>query len=125
MRRNAPFAPWQDLAFRRLYFCSQALKLLTLAAGYPVEQAAVIHCGIDIDRFAERRVGDRFERLLYVGRLAEDKDPLSAIRAMKLLPDHFTLSIYGRGDTAYSKRLKEEAETLGDARGDGRAASRH
>ena len=114
VRRNAPFAPWQDLALRRLYFCSQALKLLTLAAGYPVEQAAVIHCGIDIDRFAERRVGDRFKRLLYVGRLAEDKDPLTAIRAMKLLPDHFTLSIYGRGDTAYSKRLKEEAETLGD-----------
>jgi glycogen synthase len=111
--RNAPFAPWPELTFRRIYFCSEALKLLTLAAGYPVEHAAVIHCGIDVDRFAERKSGDRFARLLYVGRLAEDKDPLTAIRAMKLLPERFSLSIYGRGDVAYSERLKQEAETLG------------
>ena len=60
----------------------------------------------------ERRTGDRFTRLLYVGRLAEDKDPLTAIRAMKLLPERFTLSIYGRGDANYVERLKKETETL-------------
>ena len=103
-----------ELSFHRLYFCSEALKKLTLASGYPVEHAAVIHCGIATDRFAERGAGDRFTRLLYVGRLAEDKDPLTAIRAMKLLPERFTLSIFGRGDADYPERLKEEAETLRD-----------
>ena len=113
IKKRAPFAPWNDIAFRRIYFCSEALKRITIAKGYALEHAAVIYCGIETEAFAVRDEESRFTRLLYVGRLAEDKDPLVAVRAMKLLPQHFTLSIYGRGDADYTKRLQEEARDLG------------
>ena len=114
IRKRAPFVPWADLQFRRIYFCSEALKRITIEKGYALEHAAVIHCGIETAKFAQRPAGERFSRLLYVGRLAEDKDPLCAVRAMKSLPPHFTLAIYGRGDAEYTELLKREAVGLGD-----------
>ncbi|MEI8343292.1 MAG: glycosyltransferase family 4 protein, partial [Verrucomicrobiota bacterium] len=113
IRQRAPYAPWNDIRFRRIYFCSEALKRITLEKGYPLEHAAVIYCGIETEKFAQRPDDARFTRLLYVGRLAEDKDPLTAVRAMKRLPEKFTLSIYGRGDEDYVARLHDEAKELG------------
>ncbi len=114
IERQAPFAAWDEIKFRRIYFCSDALKQLTIAKGYALEHASVIYCGIETRKFARRPESDRFTRLLYVGRLAEDKDPLTAIRALKLLPEKFTLSLFGRGDEAYTALLRKEAESLGN-----------
>jgi len=113
IRRRAPFAPWDRIQFRRIYFCSEALKKITLEKGFPVAHAAVIYCGIETGKFLRRPSNTRFSRLLYVGRLSEDKDPLTAIRAMKKLPEHFTLSLFGRGDAGYTDQLKSEAGALG------------
>jgi glycosyltransferase involved in cell wall biosynthesis len=113
IRKQAPFGPWKSIVFRRIYFCSDALKHITMEKGYPLAHAAVIYCGIDTKKFALREANERFTRLLYVGRLADDKDPLTAIRALKKLPAHFTLSLYGRGDEDYTKLLRTEAGELG------------
>jgi glycosyltransferase involved in cell wall biosynthesis len=110
--RQAPFAPWNELRFPRLYFCSAALRSLTAAAGWPVEHGAVIYCGIDVARFAVRPDEDRCDRLLYVGRLADDKDPLTALRAVARLraAGHpVTLDLCGGGDADYRARLDDEA----------------
>jgi glycosyltransferase involved in cell wall biosynthesis len=112
IRDKAPFAPWNDIQFRRIYFCSEALKQITLEKGYPLEHASVIYCGIETEKFAQRPAGECFTRLLYVGRLSEDKDPLSAVRALNLLPEKFTLSIFGRGDADYVEQLHSEARGL-------------
>lgn len=110
--KAAPFAPWDEIKFPRIYFCSDALKQLTIAKGYALEHAAVIYCGVETAKFAPRPADSRFTRLLYVGRFAEDKDPLTAIRALKQLPEHFTLALYGKGDADYSEQLRAEAAPL-------------
>jgi glycosyltransferase involved in cell wall biosynthesis len=117
VRRAAPFAPWSELRFDRVYFCSAALRALTVAKGWPVAHAAVIYCGVETGLYATRPPSERFEKLLYVGRLDPDKDPLTAIRALALLHAqgrrHLTLTLYGRGPEDYVAALKAEIAALG------------
>jgi glycosyltransferase involved in cell wall biosynthesis len=69
---------------------------------------------VDIERFsgAPRPPGDPVRKLLYVGRLSEDKGALTALKAMALLRDRFdgVLSLYGRGDVDYEAKLRSFAE---------------
>ncbi len=111
----APTNPRSHVQFQRIYFCSQRLKDLTVEKGYSVGHGGVIHCPVDtmlydgMPKPAERPV----KKLLYAGRLAEDKGVFTALKAMKLLKGKFDgeLSIYGRGEAAYEARLKEYART--------------
>ncbi|GAB5558383.1 MAG: hypothetical protein SynsKO_00300 [Synoicihabitans sp.] len=113
----APFANWAEIEFPRIYFCSDRLKQITAQAGWPVTHAAVIHCGVDTATFARRPASDRFEKLLWVGRLHDDKDPLTAIQALGELAAQgdktLTLDLYGRGDEPYVKQLEETITELG------------
>lgn len=119
IRRGAPYAHWPELRFDRIYFCSDALKQLTAAQGWPVGHAAVIFCGVETAKFARRPAGERCTRLLWVGRLNEDKDPLTAVRALGRLAAAgdrtFTLDLYGRGDAAYVDALRRAAAEAGVA----------
>lgn len=112
VERFAPFGAWAKLRFERVYFCSNRLRALTLAAGWPARQPKVIYCGIETARFTRREPSARFQRLLYVGRLTDDKDPLTALRAVAEvraagLP--VTLDLYGGGDPGYVAQLQAEA----------------
>lgn len=112
VRRQAPFGRWAEVRFQRAYFCSAALRSLTAAAGWPVQTAEVIHCGVETGRFVRRPDSDRFQRLLYVGRLTDDKDPLTALRALAQLRSEglpLTLDLYGSGDADYVAELKATA----------------
>lgn len=117
IQRVAPFAPWSALRFDRIYFCSAALREITVAKDWPVAHAAVIYCGVETGLYATRPPSDRFEKLLYVGRLDPDKDPLTAIRALGRLHAegrrHLTLTLYGRGPDDYVATLKAEIAALG------------
>ena len=119
VRWRAPFAPWAGLKFERIYFCSDALKQITVRAGWPVAHAAVIYCGVETARFARREANPRCTRLLFVGRLHADKDPLTAVRALaRCVRDgrtDLTLDLYGRGDDAYVAELRAEAAAGGVA----------
>ena len=116
---KAPFAAWNEIQFPRIYFCSDRLKQITREAGWPVDHGAVIHCGVDTATFQKRPASDRFTRLLYVGRLHEDKDPLTAVRALGRLHaaghTDLTLDLFGRGEAAYVEELKTTAAQLGIA----------
>ncbi|MDB6025995.1 MAG: hypothetical protein JWM68_2218 [Verrucomicrobiales bacterium] len=107
----APTNPAKRLRFPRIYFCSQALREFTAAAGYNVRHGGVIYCPLKIERFTSKpkSASASMQRLLYVGRLNGDKGIMTALRAMALLRDKFpgSLSIYGRGETeAYETTLK-------------------
>ena len=114
IRAKAPFAKWEDIQFKRIYFGSKALKQLTIKNGFKVEHAAVIYTGIDCKNFKQRIENKEFSRLLFVGRLHEDKDTVTAIRALKLLPANFSLTIYGHGEKEYVDFLKKEACDMQD-----------
>ncbi len=119
IRRRAPYAHWDELRFDRIYFCSDALKQLTLAKGWPLAHAAVIFCGVETAKFAPRPAHDRFTRLLWVGRLNADKDPLTAIQALGRLAGAgdrtLTLDLYGKGEEAYVATLQAAAAAAGIA----------
>lgn len=112
--RIAPTGSAPDVSFRRISFCSRALKNLTLAKGFDVAHAAVIHCPVNTGRFngEPARAGQEMRRLLYVGRLAEDKGVMTALKAMKQLKGRFDggLRIYGKGDAGYTRELHAYVE---------------
>ena len=112
--RTAPTRPVHDLQFRRIHFCSRALRDFTAAAGFEVTHGAIIRCSVNTQLFkgTPRPPSQPLQRLLYVGRLTEDKGVMTALRAFALLRDKFagSLSIYGRGDADYEARLKSFAE---------------
>ena len=111
---EAPTNPIRHLNFQRVYFCSQRLRRITCAAGYPVQHGAVIHCPVDTRQFqgTPKPASSPMKRLLYVGRLAKDKGVLTALHAMRSLGDRFqgTLSIYGSGEPAYEAMLQGYAK---------------
>jgi glycogen synthase len=112
--QQTPTASWDHLKFRRIYFCSAFMRDLTVSRGWPVQHASIIHCGIDTAAFAVKSDHERFSSLLWVGRLAEDKDPLTAVRALAACErKDLTLDLFGHGDAAYIALLDAEIERLG------------
>ncbi len=115
--RKTPTRSWDTLRFERTYFCSAFMRDWTASKGWPVAHASIIHCGIDTSAFAVKSDHSRFERLLWVGRLSEDKDPLTAVRALAAARQNgnheLTLDLYGHGDEGYVSNLKSEIQRLG------------
>ena len=109
---KSPYA----LNWQHMYFCSKFLKDLTLSRGYNVESANVIYCFVDSNNFARKQSYEQVKKLLWVGRLSEDKDPLTAIRALAQLKERghldLELDIYGRGDPEYCQMLEDEVKNL-------------
>ncbi len=107
----APTGPAGSVRFSRLYFCSRALREFTAARGHAVGHGAIIHCPVDTARFSGEPApaSHDLRRFLYVGRLADDKGVMTALRAVAAMGERFTgeLSIYGHGDPAYTRNLKD------------------
>ncbi|MEO6183908.1 MAG: glycosyltransferase family 4 protein [Verrucomicrobiota bacterium] len=112
--KTAPTNSTGQFVFQRIYFCSRALRDFTAAAGFNVQHAAAIYCPINIHRFSgePRTARQPLQRLLYVGRLTEDKGVMTALRAMSLVKDKFAgeLVIYGHGENEYEQQLKKFTE---------------
>lgn len=108
-QRLAPTNGAQHLCFQRLYFCSKALRKLTASAGFDVMHGAVIYAPVDTQRFhgQPRSESEALHDLLWVGRLAEDKGVMTALKAMRHIHDKFggELHIYGNGEHSYKKKL--------------------
>jgi glycosyltransferase involved in cell wall biosynthesis len=109
----APTNPIQQLRFPRIYFCSRALRDWSAQSGIPVQHGAIIYCPVHPrylqSAFVEPR--GKLSRLLYAGRLAEDKGVMTALRALALVKGRLDvqLTVCGRGDAEYVRSLKEFA----------------
>jgi len=117
IERKIPTASWEDIQFRRIYFCSAYMRDHTASKGWPVSHAGVIHCGIDTGAFATKSDYQRFEKLLWVGRISDDKDPFTAVRALAIAHErgltHLTLDIYGGGTPEDIVRVDAEIQKQG------------
>ena len=109
--RVAPTRPVRALRFQRVYFTSARLRELTAQKGYDVMHGGVIHCPVDTALFHGEPARRPALRWLWVGRLAEDKGILTALRALKLLKGRVSgeLRVYGKGDPDYTAMLKQFA----------------
>ncbi len=112
IRRKAPFGNPRKICLQRSFFCSESLRYLTGREGFAVSDAEVIPCGVPVEKFYPKSTyPDRLRHLLYLGRLNEDKDPMTAVNALEILHRkghrEFTLDIHGRGEPAYESRLHD------------------
>lgn len=107
----APTSPVSEICFKRLYFTSARLRELTAQQGYDVMHGGVIHCPVDTQHFTGAPITRSPKNWLWVGRLAEDKGILTALRALLLIKNSFAgeLHVYGKGDDAYVTMLKNFA----------------
>ncbi len=114
--RAVPTGSWDGIKFKHIYFCSAFMRDLTASKGWPVSHADVIHCGIETAEFPVKSDHSSFEKLLWVGRLSEDKDPLTAVRALAAAHrnglTHLTLDLYGHGDADYIAKVDAEITSL-------------
>ncbi|MEO0793804.1 MAG: glycosyltransferase family 4 protein [Verrucomicrobiota bacterium] len=114
--QETPTYSWDRIAWKNIYFCSAFLRQLTVDAGFPVQHGSVIYCGVETGKFESKIDYSELKKLLFVGRLSEDKDPLTAIRGLAVARQNgleVTLDLYGKGEPAYEQQLKDESQRLG------------
>jgi len=121
-RSRALLWPAGPLPLDNVQFCSRFLKRHALKAGKPVENAAVIHWGVDEKRYvpaAEGRAAAAVPpRLLYAGQIAPHKGVHTAIEALNLLVREpgcrdLTLTIAGSSDFPdYEAGIRKLVRTL-------------
>lgn len=113
LHRLAPTNPPRHVRFPRLYFCSKALRKLTASAGFDVMHGAIIYAPVNTKMFQGevKPASAPLRKLLWVGRLAQDKGIFTALKAMALVKGKFPgdLHIYGKGEPAYEAELKRFA----------------
>jgi glycosyltransferase involved in cell wall biosynthesis len=114
---KVPTASVRALKFEHIYFCSQYMRETTTRQGYPVAHAKIAYCGVEAERFPRKADYSTPHKFLWVGRLAEDKDPMTAlkgfIRARTNSGKSLTLDIFGRGEASYVNQLKAEIADAG------------
>jgi glycosyltransferase involved in cell wall biosynthesis len=102
----------------RFVFCSQALRDQMLATTVPIGDSTVVTPGVErslVEHPREPEAPPWRWRLLYVGRVVEQKGIETAIAAMPLIADDARLRIVGEGDRPYRSRLERLASELGVA----------
>ncbi len=115
--RGARTAPLLDL--RHVQFAAQYLKQAALDAGRAVQDAEVIHWGVDPVQFSYRQGTRAARRLLFVGQVMAHKGVHTAVQALaavRAAPGgaDVTLTIVGGGkDQAYIDSLPAQAAALG------------
>jgi glycosyltransferase involved in cell wall biosynthesis len=101
----------------RWLFCSEAARQETAAtADIEVTDYDILPAGVDELFLSSPRQEEPAPwrwRLLYVGRVVEQKGVHTAIEALPLLSAEATLRIVGDGDAPYRDRLQELAARLG------------
>jgi glycosyltransferase involved in cell wall biosynthesis len=100
----------------RWVFCSDTMREQTLAFGLKPVESTTLSPGVDRVFLDVARESDHPPwrwRLLYAGRVVEQKGVASAIESLTLLPAQATLRIVGDGDRAYRQELEQLASRLG------------
>ena len=110
------FLPAEQLDFGNVQFASRFLKEEAVKANKDVSKADVIHWGVDVDLFHQKRRSGTGNRLLYVGQLTHHKGVHTAVQALKIVssdPAHHSTTLTIVGGPDYENRLHRLVESLG------------
>jgi glycogen synthase len=100
----------------RFVFCSETVRREFTAAGLDPSHSTILSPGVDGEflSFPPEPAPPPWRwRLLYAGRVVEQKGVATAVEALALLPAEATLRIVGDGDASYARSLRELAARLG------------
>ena len=90
------------------------MRDLTAEKGYPVDHADIVYCGVEFELFKQKTEFQPPRKFIWVGRLAEDKDPMTTVRgflkARKQSGLPLYLDVYGRGEADYVQQLEAEIQ---------------
>jgi glycogen(starch) synthase len=114
-RTGLPTRPRLGTAGRWL-FCSASMQEMTVGTGLSIPDQAILAPGVEqsfLDTPREPAVPPWRWRLLYIGRVVEQKGVLSAVESLEQLPAEATLRIVGEGDPPYRRELERLAARLG------------
>ena len=93
-------------------FNSERMREKTRAAGWELPRSEIAHPGIDAALFTAAEPRPWTWRLLYLGRLDEQKGVHLAVEALASLPPEATLVLQGYGNDHYVERLRSRARDL-------------
>lgn len=117
LHQRVPTASVRDLKFQNIYFCSRFMRDLSASKGYPVAHGEIVYCGVKVEGFECKSKFTKPQRFLWVGRFAEDKDPLTAIRGFIQAREQsglpLQLDLYGRGSPEYTAQLQAMIDQAG------------
>ncbi len=100
------------LPYRKLVLLNNTTKKRLISMGVPEERISVIYSGIDTKKIDSVKSGRKSgDRVLYVGRLAPQKNLDILIRAFSMLNNKASLRIVGDGSE--SGRLRSLSNSLG------------
>ncbi len=127
LQRRLPVRRPTELGLGNAFFSSRSLRESIRSAGYHVNGSGVLPCCIGRDEFpAQSQRREELRRLLWIGPLDADRDPMTAIQAIQELRHNgemrFSLDIFGRGDVSFEGRLHDY---LRDAQLAGAVTIRH
>lgn len=111
LRSHPAYRP-HSLRMRRGFFASRALRDSVRLAGFDVDGTEVLpHClGRDELHAAPQR-REELRRLLWIGSLNADHDPVTAIQALQELRHQgemrFSLDLFGRGEVTMEARVRD------------------
>ncbi len=100
----------------RWVFCSSSMQEGLSAMNLASDQQTILTPGVEqfyLDHPSRPELPEWSWRLLYLGRIVEQKGVLTAVRALAKLPDQTTLRLVGPGDGTYRSELEREAVALG------------
>ena len=108
--RRAPTNPLRHLRFQRICFCSRSLREFTAGKGCDVAHGDVIYPPVNVEKFCGgvNPASAPLRRLLFAGRLTEDKGVMTVLRALAAIRGRFsgTLRLCGDGDAGYRAQLE-------------------
>jgi glycogen synthase len=112
--RLGAVARWVDVARAgRWVFVSEATRRRALEGGWALPDTAVAHTGIDPAFIDPAPAGEWGWRLLYFGRIDEQKGIETAVDALALLPEEAVLTLIGDGDGRCADALGQRAARRG------------
>jgi glycosyltransferase involved in cell wall biosynthesis len=114
----------ERLTFRHAICVSAATRTVLVEAGVPVSHAQIIHTGLDVRQYLDRRKGhlahrvDQTLKVLYAGRIYPEKGIDTAIEAMTELVygqgrRDIRLSLAGTGSADYENQLRQRVSQAG------------
>jgi glycogen(starch) synthase len=99
----------------RWVFCSETMRRQTLAAGLDATDTTILTPGVEegyVNAPPEPHAPPWRWRLLYIGRVVEQKGVATAVESLALLPAGASLRILGEGDERYRQHLERLASRL-------------
>jgi glycosyltransferase involved in cell wall biosynthesis len=101
------------------FFTSRRLKEIFAEKGFPVDGAAVIHWGVDLEKFRPSTNPGARSKLLFAGRIVPEKGLHTVVEALRLIadengPDLVRCTVAGPAqDPSYLQMMKRNIEGWG------------